>query len=152
MFAIILSFYYLFPNLNKFSSYYDPNAFASWAQSSWGLEISRIFYADDCLLVDQAFLKDAIAQLAILNAYTTYSDQSINSTKSYIIFSSNTDRRVKHQIKKLLHIAEKRMNWQYSLQEKRFLAIKLFTMDKIFIVNSNVNDGKKFSSIIKKYL
>ena len=99
-----------------------------------GPEISHIFYAKDCLLVAQASLKDAIALLAILNAYTTYSGQSINSTKSYIIFSLGTDCKIRYLIRELLHIAEKRMNWQYlgvplsgktSSADYQFLLIKI---------------------------
>ena len=37
------------------------------------------------------------------------------------------------------------------IQGKKFLVMKLFTTDRIFIANNNVNDGKKFSSIIKKF-
>ena len=94
MSIISISFYYLFTNLFKFSSHDDPNSPPSWGQNSRGLEIFYIFYANDCLLVARAFLRDVIFLVAILNAYITYSDQSINNTNSYIMFSSGTNRAI----------------------------------------------------------
>ena len=58
-------------------------------------------------------MRNAICIAVILDAYVTYSGQSINIVKSHITFSPGINHTIWHNILDLLHASEKRGGWHY---------------------------------------
>ena len=75
--------------------------------------ISHIFYANNCLLVARAIMRNAIYIAAIIDAYVTHFGQSINVAKSHITFCPGINCTIRDNILDLLHVSKKRGGWHY---------------------------------------
>ena len=75
--------------------------------------LSYILFADDCLLIARATVRDAMCLKAIIDTYCSLSGQQVNLTKSQIIFSPSTVSTVRAQIKVLFYISAKRGSCKY---------------------------------------
>lgn len=73
--------------------------------------ISHIFYVNDCLLIGQATLEDAITLTAIIDAYFYHSGQNVNYTKSHIPFGLATFFHVRSNILIIFDILDKTLPW-----------------------------------------
>ncbi|CAN6580853.1 unnamed protein product [Malus baccata var. baccata] len=72
--------------------------------SPTGRPISHLFFADDSVLFCNASAEDARGVSDILRTYAAGSGQEINLTKSSIMFSPKTKKRVKKEIVHILNI------------------------------------------------
>lgn len=68
------------------------------------LVVSHLFFADDCLLVARATVKDVACLKAIFDTYYEISGQSINVSKSQIQISPKTPNYIKTRILHLTHM------------------------------------------------
>lgn len=71
-----------------------------------GLEISRLFFADDLILMGKANDKTCVAMMDVLETFCCFSGQKVNKTKSKILFSPNVDVDQKRRIVNRLDIRE----------------------------------------------
>ena len=71
---------------------------AYWPTTPNGPYISYILFADDCVLVTRATIRDAPCLKLILDAYCYYSGQAVNLEKSFLLFSPAASNSVKEAI------------------------------------------------------
>ena len=86
----------------------DPYVPASGVQS-----ISHLLFADDCLLLGQATLRNAIGFRRILEDCCGASGQNVNLSKSTVLFSLKTSAQLRHLIQDWLGVAEHNGVLQY---------------------------------------
>ncbi|WVZ72794.1 hypothetical protein U9M48_021201, partial [Paspalum notatum var. saurae] len=75
--------------------------------------VSHLFFADDSLILMKARSDYAQELKQILYKYELASGQEINKYKSFILFSPNTDNRIKIQMRSILSIDEEVKNERY---------------------------------------
>uniref|UniRef100_A0A8R7TWY1 Reverse transcriptase domain-containing protein n=1 Tax=Triticum urartu TaxID=4572 RepID=A0A8R7TWY1_TRIUA len=75
--------------------------------------VSHLLFTDDSVIFLKAKQEEAAALHDILELYENYSGQCINTEKSAIMFSPNTDEHTKHQVKAKVQIMSEEWNDRY---------------------------------------
>ena len=69
------------------------------AASARGPRVSHLFFADDSLVFGRATVSEAKEIQRILKVYELSSGQQLNSNKTSLYFSPNTDNETKERVK-----------------------------------------------------
>jgi hypothetical protein len=75
--------------------------------------VSHILFADDSLILCRANIAEVEALKQLLSTYEECSGQAINTAKSAVMFSPNTDHNQKVGVMGVLNIAAETMNEKY---------------------------------------